>query len=77
MNSCSNFVEIDDLFLVETNGGYSVEYGLSGVMGMAAGVGSLAAVALVANPVGAAALGIFALGSWTADVTSSTIAFTK
>lgn len=77
MNIDSNFIEVDNSTIVEINGGYSVEYGLSGAMGVAAGVGSLAAVGLIANPVGAAAVGLFALGSWTAGVTSSTMAFVK
>ena len=31
----------------------------------------------MSNPVGAAGVGLFALGSWTAGLTSSTLAFFK
>ena len=44
---------------------------------MIAGIGAAGAVALMSNPVGAAGVGLFALGSWTAGLTSSTLAFFK
>lgn len=63
--------------LQQISGGYNLNCGLSGATGMIAGIGAAGAVALMSNPVGAAGVGLFALGSWTAGLTSSTLAFFK